>query len=242
MENKANAFIDSSSIALHDGNLQTALDRGTTRAVNNRITAMAETTDASALRQQGRAARLRALQRLPELLDQLETNLTKRGVKVLWAEDAAACNRLVIEIAREHHVRKAIKGKSMATEETKLNHALEAAGIEVIESDLGEFIVQIADETPSHIVFPILHKTKEQVRDLFVEHLDMPPSDDHRCTQLHAAEIHRSRDGHHGRELCDRRDGQPRHRLERRQRTHDEFVTARACRGRRHRESHRIGG
>lgn len=178
MENKANAFIDSSSIALHDGNLQTALDRGTTRAVNNRIAAMAETTDASALRQQGRAARLRALQCLPELLEQLEANLTKRGIKVLWAEDAAACNRLVIEIAREHHVRKAIKGKSMATEETKLNHALQAAGIEVIESDLGEFIVQIADETPSHIVFPILHKTKEQVRDLFVEHLDMPPSDD----------------------------------------------------------------
>jgi L-lactate dehydrogenase complex protein LldF len=178
MDNKANAFVHSATVALQDITLQTALDRGTTRAVNNRIAMMAETTDAQALRQQGRSARLRALHCLPDLLEQLETKLTARGVNVLWAADGDECNQLMLDIARKHDVKKIAKGKSMATEETKLNHALEAAGLEVIETDLGEFVVQIAHETPSHIVFPILHKTREQVRDLFVERLNMPPSDD----------------------------------------------------------------
>src|SRR5258707_10788910 len=177
MEAKANAFTKSATIALHDTSLQIALDRGTIRAVNNRIAAMGETTDAAALRQQGRAARLRALHNLPDLLEKLEAKLTEKGVKVLWAADGEECNRHVLEIARQHGVHKVAKGKSMATEETKLNHALEAGGLEVIETDLGEFIVQIAHDEPSHIVFPILHKTREQVRDLFADYLQMPPSD-----------------------------------------------------------------
>jgi L-lactate dehydrogenase complex protein LldF len=178
MENKANHFLDTATIALRNDTLQTALDRGTTRAVNNRINAMAETTDAAALRQQGRGSRLRALQRLPELLEQLEAKLIQRGVTVLWAETADECNRHLIDIARRHHVRRAIKSKSMATEETRLNDALEGAGIEIVESDLGEFIVQLSHDHPSHIVFPIIHMTKEQVRDLFVQQLKMEPSDD----------------------------------------------------------------
>jgi L-lactate dehydrogenase complex protein LldF len=99
-------------------------------------------------------------------------------VTVLWAQDAAECNQHVLDIAQRHEVRKAVKGKSMATEETKLNDAMIAAGIEVIESDLGEFIVQIDGDHPSHIVMPIMHKTKEDVRDLFVRHLGIAPTDD----------------------------------------------------------------
>jgi L-lactate dehydrogenase complex protein LldF len=175
---QANAFVHSATIALKDITLQTALDRGTTRAVNNRIAAMQETTDAAALRQQARHARLRALQNLPDLLEKLESTLTARGVHVLWAKDGAECNSHVRDIAHSHQVRKIVKSKSMATEETHLDAALEADGLEVIETDLGEFIVQIAHDTPSHIVFPILHKTREQVRDLFVEKLGMEPSDD----------------------------------------------------------------
>lgn len=177
-ERTSNEFIAQSSNALQDTTLQTALDRGTTRAVNNRINAMAETTDATALRQQGRNARLRALNNLPELLETLEAKLTERGVTVLWAVDGEECNRHIVEIAARHEVKKIAKSKSMATEETHLNHALESAGLEVIETDLGEFVAQLAKEPPSHIVFPILHKTREQVRDLFVERLNMPPSDD----------------------------------------------------------------
>jgi L-lactate dehydrogenase complex protein LldF len=176
--NSANHFVQSATVAIQDITLQTALDRGTTRAVNNRIAAMGETTDAHALRAQARGARLRALQNLPELLERLEARLTEKGVHVLWAADGEECNRLVVEIAQKHQVRKIVKSKSMATEETQLNHALEAANLEVVETDLGEFVIQIAHETPSHIVFPILHKTREQVRDLFVDKLHMPPSDD----------------------------------------------------------------
>jgi L-lactate dehydrogenase complex protein LldF len=189
MNNHANQFLGSAERALKDATLQTALERGTTRAVNNRINAMAETTDAAALREQGRAARLRALHRLPDLLEQLEATLTERGVTVLWALDADECNQHMLEIARRHQVRKAVKSKSMATEEIKLNEALAAGGIEVVESDLGEFIVQIAHDHPSHIVFPIIHKTKEQVRDLFVEHLKIAPSDDPQ-TLTAAARVH----------------------------------------------------
>ncbi len=176
--NTANHFVQSATIAIQDITLQTALDRGTTRAVNGRITAMGETTDPAALRAQARAARLRALHNLPDLLETLEARLTARGTTVLWAADGVECNQLIVDITRRHHVQKIVKSKSMATEETQLDAALETAGPEVIETDLGEFVIQIAHETPSHIVFPILHKTREQVRDLFVEKLHMPPSDD----------------------------------------------------------------
>src|SRR5258707_5540434 len=175
---KANAFIHNSTVALKDITLQTALDRATNRAVNGRIAAIGETTDAPALRQQARHARLRALHNLPDLLERLEANLTARGVTVLWAADGSECNQHVIDIARQHGVKKIIKSKSMATEETHLDAALESEQLEVSETDLGEFIVQIDHDTPSHIVFPILHKTREQVRALFVERLHMPPSDD----------------------------------------------------------------
>ncbi len=177
-EQKPNDFIRNATLALHDVTLQTALDRATTRSVLGRIEGMAATTDATALRQQGRAAKLRALHDLPDLLETLETRLTEKGIKVLWALDAQECNQHVIDIARMHDVHRIVKGKSMATEETRLNVSLEAAGLEVIETDLGEFVAQIAHERPSHIVGPILHKTKEQVRDLFVAHLHIEPTDD----------------------------------------------------------------
>lgn len=180
MNQPPNAFVHSATIALGDIHLQTALDRSTTRAVANRIQALSLTTDAYALRQQGRASRLRALHRLPDLLEQLESRLTENGATVLWAADGDECNQHVIDIARKHAVQTIAKGKSMATEETHLNDALEEAGLNVVETDLGEFVVQLAHERPSHIVSPILHKTKEQVRDLFVEHLGIEPSDDPR--------------------------------------------------------------
>jgi L-lactate dehydrogenase complex protein LldF len=178
VELKANRFVESATTAIRDRVLQTALDRGTTHALNGRINAMSEVTDAAALRQQARAARLRALHSLPDLLEMLERKLTARGVHVLWASDGQECNRHILDIARRHHVRKIAKGKSMVTEETGLNRVLEGEGLDVVETDLGEFIVQIAHETPSHIIMPVMHKTREQVRDLFARELHMTPTDD----------------------------------------------------------------
>jgi L-lactate dehydrogenase complex protein LldF len=170
-------FTRSAVIALHDIQLQTALDRGTTRGVNNRIAAMGETTDAAKLRHQARLARERALSRLPDLLEQLERNVIVNGGKVLWARDANEANRLILELCQAKGVKRVTKGKSMVTEESGLNHALEAHGIEINESDLGEYIVQIAGETPSHIVFPMLHKTKEATAQLLHDKLGMPMTD-----------------------------------------------------------------
>lgn len=174
MHNKANDFLENSTAAIQDSMLQVALTRGTGNSMASRIRAMGEVSDAAALRAQGRAAKFRALRKLPDLLEQFETKVTERGATVLWAEDSAEANQYVLEIARKHGVRSVVKGKSMVTEETGLNHVLEDAGLKVVETDLGEFIVQVDHDTPSHIVMPVIHKTREQIRDLFVERLNMP--------------------------------------------------------------------
>src|SRR5579864_4564714 len=133
-----NAFIQSATIAIQDIQLQTALDRALGNTIAKRLRSWDETTDAPALRQQGRNAKLRALQQLPEMLEMLEARLTEKGVKVLWAVDGEECNQHIVDIARSHDVHRIVKGKSMATEETELNHALEKVGLEVVETDLGE--------------------------------------------------------------------------------------------------------
>ncbi len=193
MEPKSNSFVQSATVAIHDITLQTALDRGTTHALNGRLSAMGELPNAYDLRQQGRGSRLRALHSLPDLLEQLEGNLQARGANVLWATDGQDCNDLILEIARRHDVHLVVKGKSMVTEETHLNDALEHAGLEVVETDLGEFIAQMSHEAPSHIIMPIVHKTREQVSELFVRELHIKPTDDPAALTAAAREYMRPR-------------------------------------------------
>ena len=101
-------------------------------------------------------------------LEIFERNATARGATVLFAETPADINALVLEIAAKHGVTKIIKSKSMVSEESALDHAIEAAGLKVVETDLGEYILQINDyEPPSHIIGPALHKSKEEVAELF---------------------------------------------------------------------------
>ncbi|NTV64248.1 MAG: iron-sulfur cluster-binding protein, partial [Oscillochloris sp.] len=119
-----------------------------------------------------------ALAHLDELLVQLATKVESRGGTVCWASDATEARRYITELARARGVRTVVKSKSMASEEIQLNHALESVGVEVVETDLGEYIIQMAGETPSHIIAPSIHKTREQVSDLFNQHLGMPPTDD----------------------------------------------------------------
>ena len=178
MEQEANLFLENAASALHDADLQTALDRGTGNANGRRVIAMGELNDAAALRQQARAAKLRALHDLPELLEQLEANLTRRGAHVLWAQDAAEARAHVIDICRKHDVKRAVKSKSMVTEEIYLLPALKEAGIEMVETDLGEYIVQIDESHPSHIVMPIMHMTKERVRGIMMDKIAMPYTED----------------------------------------------------------------
>jgi len=131
------------------------------------------------LRDLGEAVRQHALANLPDLLTQLEANLTQAGVRVHWAETADEANAIIHGIAQAHAARRVIKGKSMASEEMELNHYLAARGIDCIESDMGEYIVQMAGEKPSHIVMPAIHKTKADIAALFEQNIpDTPYTED----------------------------------------------------------------
>ncbi len=165
---------------LRTQSLQKAVGTGTQTAVTKRRAAMFEVSveHGEALRQQAAAIKRSILNRLPELLEEAETNLHKNGVEVLWAKDAAEARQHVLDIARRHQVRKVTKSKSMVTEEIGLNDALEEAGIATIETDLGEYILQLNQEAPSHIVTPVIHKTKESIQQIFTEQIGMPPTDD----------------------------------------------------------------
>jgi L-lactate dehydrogenase complex protein LldF len=129
------------------------------------------------LRQAAHDLRLHAITHLDHYLPLLEENVTKAGGVVHWANDAADARHIVQEIAAARGVKRIVKVKSMATEEIELNHALQDAGLQVLESDLGEYIVQLAGQKPSHIIAPALHMTKEDIAALFREklHVDAPP-------------------------------------------------------------------
>ena len=123
------------------------------------------------LRKAGHDLRLHTLTHLDRYLPLLEEKVTAAGGRVHWASDAEEANGIVLEIANRHGVRSIVKSKSMVSEEIGLNHALEAAGIRAYETDLGEFIVQLAGQKPSHITAPALHMTKEEIAELFREKL-----------------------------------------------------------------------
>jgi L-lactate dehydrogenase complex protein LldF len=171
---KPNTFMQSVVIALEDIQLKTAIDRATSNANQSRRRAMAELGQPDVLRQQGRGARLRGLHDLPELLERLEANITARGGTVLWAANGSEANRHVLDICRRHDLKRGVKAKSMVTEEIKLVPHLEQHGIEMVETDLGEYIVQVSDDHPSHIVMPVMHLTRESVRERLMERAGMP--------------------------------------------------------------------
>ncbi|MBZ0275624.1 MAG: LUD domain-containing protein, partial [Anaerolineae bacterium] len=128
MELNPNRFMQSAVIALEDIQLQTALDRGTGNADGRRRQVFAELDVPDTLRLQARASRLRAIADLPDLLEQLESNITANGGEVLWAADAAEANEHVLAICRKHNLKRGVKSKSMATEEIGLLPVLEQAG------------------------------------------------------------------------------------------------------------------
>jgi L-lactate dehydrogenase complex protein LldF len=163
MHFKANAHVK-----LNDAGLQRNLQKIKTKFVEKRREAMFELDDFEATRETARAIRQRALDNLDTWLELFERNATARGATVLFAETPADVNALLLEIAAKHAVKKIIKSKSMVSEESALDHAIEAAGLTVVETDLGEYILQINDyEPPSHIIGPALHKSKEEVSELF---------------------------------------------------------------------------
>lgn len=134
--------------------------------------------DADAWRRWAEGVKNHLLTHLDHYLAEAEARLEENGTRVHWARDAQEAREIVLSIASRHSVGSVVKGKSMLTEEVELNPALERAGIEVNETDLGEYILQLLDEPPSHIVGPAIHKTLEQVRTLFADRLGTPPGGD----------------------------------------------------------------
>jgi len=114
---------------------------------------------------------------LDTLVEQFATNIESHGAKVHWCPDAQSARDAILKIAADNKVRSVVKSKSMTSEEIHLNPALEAAGMEVLESDLGEFIMQLLGEPPFHIVFPAMHLTRGQISDLFQKKLGSEPTD-----------------------------------------------------------------
>jgi len=180
MEVKSKDFVALADITIQDKAMQGAVRRGTHSAYQKRLQAMFSEGDVhgQALRRQAAEAKRRALSRLPELLEQAEEKMTAKGIHVRWAVDAQEACQRVLDIAAKHGVQAVAKSKSMLTEEIGLNHALEDAGIETVETDLGEYIVQIAGDRPSHVIAPVIHMSKDTIRDLFVNKLNMTPTDD----------------------------------------------------------------
>jgi iron-sulfur cluster protein len=133
----------------------------------NRYIATAEIADYDALKDQARAIKERSLRDQPQLVQQLEASVRRNGGHFFLAQDAQQATHYIGEVCKKHGVRLVVKAKSMTSEEIGLNHVLEALGIEVAETDLAEFILQVADEQPSHIVGPALHYSRERITALF---------------------------------------------------------------------------
>jgi L-lactate dehydrogenase complex protein LldF len=157
--------------ALSDARLRASVAATTAKLAAARNGAIAALPASDTVRDRARAIRAHTIAHLDRYLEQFVTTAQAAGAEVHWAEDAGAATRQVLEIARAHGVRLAVKSKSMVSEEIALNAALEAAGVTVVETDLGEFVVQVGDDHPSHIITPIIHKSREDVARLFVERL-----------------------------------------------------------------------
>jgi L-lactate dehydrogenase complex protein LldF len=179
--NKTADFKKASQKAVRDPQIQRALGAPFAHFVEGRADAIeADYTEESWESMRTRAADIKTgvVEQLDYYLDLAERNIRRNGGHVYFADDAKQANDIVLEIAKRNGVKRVIKSKSMVSEETGVNQALEQAGIEPVETDLGEYIIQLAGETPFHIIAPAVHKSKEQVSTLFEKWLHSAPTDD----------------------------------------------------------------
>ncbi|WP_158178044.1 LutB/LldF family L-lactate oxidation iron-sulfur protein [Pseudomonas viridiflava] len=157
--------------ALGDPQLRGNFRRAMDSLMTKRAAAFSNPDEREDLRSLGNAIRARALSKLPDLLEQLERNLIRNGVQVHWAETVEEANAIVMSIVQAHEAKQVIKGKSMVSEEMEMNDFLGERGIECLEADMGEYIVQMDHEKPSHIIMPAIHKNAGQVGKLFHDKL-----------------------------------------------------------------------
>ena len=178
MQTSAGSFKSRVAAALADRNLKIAIDRTAGTAEAKRAVAVGDFPEFQAARERGRRIKDHVTANLGHYLQEFERNAVASGAKVHWARTSEEACGIVIDICKSAKAKRVTRSKSMLGEEIGLPHALQAAKIERIETDLAEHIVQLAGETPSHIVWPAMHKTREQVASLFrAKHKAAPASD-----------------------------------------------------------------
>ncbi|WP_345779384.1 LUD domain-containing protein [Natrinema sp. SYSU A 869] len=149
-----------------------AVEENTLGFNQGRYESVADLEDYESLKSEARAIKKTAIERLPDLIDELTATVEGNGGTVYLADDAADANRYIREVARERDANRLVKSKSMTSEELEVNEALEGDGVDVVETDLGEWVLQVADEAPSHIVAPAIHRSEADIARLFNEQFD----------------------------------------------------------------------
>ena len=165
-------------VALQNDQLQKNLRSTLGKTIHSRDQAVSQVSNWEELRRFGHQVKAHTLSRLADYLTELEQRVTERGGTVIWAETAQEAVDFILDLAHQKEVRKVVKSKTMLGEEMHLNKGLRKARIQPVETDLGEYIVQLSRETPSHIIAPALHKSRREIADLFVKKLGMEPTQD----------------------------------------------------------------
>lgn len=185
------SFPKAAKTALRDTQMRRNVGAATRTIRDKRLNAVAECDDWEELRVSGSEIKTDVMSRLPELLEQLETNVLARGGTVHWARDADEANRIIADLVKQTGSDEVVKVKSMATQETGLNEYLEAEGIAAIETDLAELIVQLGEDKPSHILVPAIHRNRAEIREIFLRQMpgiDPGISDEPRALAMAARE------------------------------------------------------
>jgi iron-sulfur cluster protein len=184
------SFPRAASDALQDSQLRRNLKKATTHIRAKRADVVGELPDWAELKAAGRVAKDAALVGLDEHLVALESAVVSAGGVVHWANDGNEACSIVASLARSAGVSEVVKVKSIATDEIKLNEALEAAGVAAVETDLAELIIQLGDDAQSHILVPAIHKNRSEIRELFARELDLPDLSDQPAALAEAARLH----------------------------------------------------
>jgi len=171
-------FHENARAALADVQLRGALRNATSLFGERRLSAARSLKNWEELRSQARSIKDKVLLNLNVYIEEFVRQAETRGARIHWARDGREANEIVCRLAKERNARVVVKSKSMTTEEIHLNDSLQDEGIQVIETDLGEYIIQLAGEVPSHIIVPAIHKTKKQIAELFTSELGIEPTDD----------------------------------------------------------------
>ncbi len=184
------AFPHAATAALAGSRVRANIRHATRSIRTKRAAVVAEVPDWELLRLAGAAVKDDTLARLDTVLVALESSVQAAGGTVHWARDAAEANEIVVDLVQAEGADEVVKVKSLATDEIRLNEALEGAGIQPVETDLAELIVQLAGERPSHLLVPAIHKNRAEIRDLFRDSLGLPELSDEPAELAEAARLH----------------------------------------------------